>query len=456
MQTRLPQVDKLLRHPIIVELLTRYNRDVVLRLLRELMDELRAAQNFPDPDEIVAMLSRNLLELSSPSLKKLINGTGVVLNTNLGRAPIAESQIDKLKQIASYCNLEINLQSGKRGERASRLDKMLRALTGAQASIAVNNNAAALVLAVNCFALGKEVIVSRGELIEIGGSFRVPDVIESAGGILREVGTTNKTRISDFEKAIGPETGLVMRCHRSNFELRGFTEECKLADLVKLCREKGVPLLEDMGSGVLMDLAEIGMDDEPTLEQSIALDLDMVTFSGDKLLGGPQAGVISGKKEFVQKLAKHPLYRALRLDKLRISLLEQTLSSYFYARPEAILPALKMIAAEQKDLRERVARFIEKASVHLKQLKLQMQETSSTVGGGSLPGKEKPSAGIVLKSPWKSSLVAQALRACDPAVITINFQDENLIDFRTVFPAEEELLISALLQVEAKLFASDK
>lgn len=455
MQTRLPQVDKLLRHPIIVECLQEYKREVLLRLLRELLEKLRAEQRVLEMDAIAELLRASLQEMSTPQMKKLINGTGVVLNTNLGRAPIASKHLERVTEIGSgYCNLEINLESGKRGQRASRMDKMLRLLSGAESSIAVNNNAAALLLVVNCFALGKEVIVSRGELIEIGGSFRLPDVIESSGAKLREVGTTNKTRISDFENAIGPSTGLVMRCHRSNYEVLGFTEEAKLSDLVKLCREKQIPLIEDMGSGVLMDLSELGLQGEPTLEESISLGVDMVTYSGDKLLGGPQSGIISGKKEFLQKLAKHPLYRALRLDKLRISLLEQTLAAYFKTEPQLLLPALQLISASAEEIEKRVSAFIAKSEVKmLKHIEVQMISTNSAIGGGSLPGKVKPSYAIALKSGIKSNVISQILRTCNPAVITITVDNDNLIDFRTVFPQEEILLLNALQELDARLIS---
>ncbi len=449
---RLPQVDKLLRDPGLEESLSRYKREVVLRVLRQLLAELRKNEQFPESPEIVDMLIRQLQDLESPSLAKLINGTGVVLNTNLGRAPLAGEHIEKLKEISSgYCNLEINLETGKRGKRSTKLKRLLNVLCGAEASLALNNNAACVVLAVNCFALGKEVVVSRGELVEIGGSFRLPDVIEAAGGILREVGSTNKTRISDFERAIGPRTGLVMRCHRSNFELRGFTEEVKIAELVALCKEKAIPFFEDLGSGVLMNLAELGLAGEPTVEESISASCDLVSFSGDKLLGGPQAGIISGKKEYIEMLSRHPLYRALRLDKLIISLLEQTLASYLLKETRSVLPALKLIAADRDQISSRIEHFIQKNSGRLKYISMQISECQSAIGGGSLPGKEKPSACIVLSCPWKAHLLAKELRQASTPVITITKEDETIIDFRTVLEEDENRLFEALIEVEKKL-----
>lgn len=453
MQTRLPQVDKLLRHPSIEESLRKYRREIVVRVVREILEQLRTDKSeFPENDQIVEMVQVQLLELSKPSLRKVLNGTGVVLNTNLGRAPITGRFLERLKEVAgAYCNLEINLVTGKRGKRSSKLERLLKILTGAESSLAVNNCAAAIVLAVNCFALGKEVIVSRGELIEIGGSFRLPDVIEAAGGKLREVGTTNKTRLSDYEKAIGPNTGLVMRCHRSNFEVLGFTEETKLKDLVELCRAKSVPLLEDLGSGVLMDLWQIGLEGEPSLEAIIATGCDLVCFSGDKLLGGPQAGIISGRKDLLERLGKHPLYRALRLDKIAISLLEETLGAYLEDKPQEFLSSLERIADTENQIKSRVESFISRSKSALQKIELELISTNSAIGGGALPGKEKPSAGILLKTKQKAVLVAQALRSCDPPVIAITRDDDNIIDFRTIFPDEEDLLLGSLIQLESKL-----
>ncbi|MBX9686626.1 MAG: L-seryl-tRNA(Sec) selenium transferase [Candidatus Obscuribacterales bacterium] len=455
MQTRLPQVDKLLRHETLLTCLAQYKRSIVLRVLRSTLEKLRTDKKAAEADEIAFQVKRQLENLQTPSLRKVLNGTGVVLNTNLGRSPISKIHLARLEEIASaYCNLELDLETGKRGKRSQKLDQLLCVLTGAQASIAVNNNAAAVVLAVNCFALGKEVVVSRGELIEIGGSFRLPDVIEAAGGKLREVGTTNKTRLSDFEKAIGPNTGLVMRCHRSNYEVKGFTEETPLSDLVKLCREKQVVLLEDLGSGVLMNLEEIGLEGEATVEESIELNCDLVSYSGDKLLGGVQAGIISGRKDLLLQLAKHPLYRALRLDKISISLLEQTLIAYLSNKPQELLPSLHLISQSREELQFRVESFIQKNEALLTNLKLKAVPGNSAIGGGSLPGKEKASAALHVEAGAKASSIAQSLRLCDPPVIAITRDDDILIDFRTIFDWEEPLLLKSLLQLDSMLGCS--
>jgi L-seryl-tRNA(Ser) seleniumtransferase len=297
--TRLPQVDRILRHPEVLDAQTRMRRDLVADLVREELERLRNNDRVSDSEmELEAIASKVVAKvdaLLSPALRKTINATGVVLNTNLGRAPISAAAIAYLQEVATgYCNLEIDLGSGKRGKRSARIDALLRLITGAEAAVVVNNNAAAVLLVVNAFAKDREVIVSRGELIEIGGSFRLPDVIESAGGILREVGTTNRTRIADFRKAAGMNTGLLVRCHRSNFEIRGFTEQVSLEELVQLGKETEVPVLEDLGSGVLFDLGAAGLKDEPTVREVVSTGCDLVSFSGDKLLGGPQAGIVVG------------------------------------------------------------------------------------------------------------------------------------------------------------------
>lgn len=452
MQSRLPQVDKILRHPLLKETLQRFNREIVVRVLREILDNLRLQKQMVESEALIEMLNSKLLQLSEISMRKVINGTGVVLNTNLGRSPISQAHLQILQNLAGgYCNLEINLESGKRGKRSSQIEKLLTILTGAEASLAVNNNAAAVVLAVNCFALGKEVVVSRGELVEIGGSFRLPDVIQAAGGKLKEVGSTNRTRLSDFEKAINENTGLVMRCHRSNFELRGFTEETKLEDLAELCKKVQIPLFEDLGSGVLMKLSHLGLDDEPTVEESLSLGCDLVSFSGDKLLGGPQAGIIAGRKDLLERLQKHPLYRALRMDKIGISLLEQTLASYLLANPQDKLPSLSLIASSASDLETRVARFIRLNQDKLQMIRLASSSAQSAIGGGSLPGKEKTSRALLLQSERKSSYIAKKLRQLNPPVISITRENDNLIDFRTVFPEEELLLENALIELDKQL-----
>lgn len=431
----------------------RYQRAVVLKVLRRALSALREKGGSATEDELASRVVAEMESLSSPSMKKVINGTGVVLNTNLGRAPLSVEYLEALKSVAGgYCNLEYDLVAGKRGKRSSRIQQLLQILTGAEAAIAVNNNAAALVLTVNCFALSKEVIVSRGELIEIGGSFRVPDVIESAGGILKEVGSTNKTRLADYEKAISEKTGLIMRCHRSNFELKGFTEQPDLLDLVKLCSKRQIPFVEDLGSGALAHMADFGLAEEPTVEDAVSAECDLVTFSGDKLLGGPQAGLIAGRKSLVDKLASHPLYRALRLDKVSLFLLEQTLRSYLLAKPQDKLPTLALIAAEPLQIRERAQEFLARAVQELKVLRVELIETNSAIGGGSMPGQEKLSFGIRLKTDEASAQqLASSLRQQEIPVVVLVREEEAIIDFRTVQSSEESALLHALTELDRQL-----
>lgn len=458
--SRIPQIDKLLRHPILEQAAGRWRRETIAESARRVLagyrEELKQGRPVPEEEQIAAEIFDFLADLSAGSLRKVLNGTGVVLNTNLGRAPLALPFVEKLTQIAcGYTNLEIDLETGKRGKRSQRLGRLLSMLTGCEGAVVVNNNAAAVLLTVNCFAKDKEVIVSRGELVEIGGSFRVPDVIAGSGAILKEVGTTNRTRIADYERAISEKTGLLMRCHRSNFEVRGFTEQPSLEELVALSARSGVPLVDDLGSGVLFDLSTLGLAQEPTVQSAIAKGCDMVTFSGDKLLGGPQAGIIVGRAVYLNRLAAHPLYRALRLDKVSIALLEQTLAAYIELDPEKLLPALAMIAAGADDLEVRVRAFAGGGAA-LRTLKLSACACVSVIGGGSLPGQEKPSWGIAISTPAASSTqLAQKLRKSDPPVIAVIQDDQVRIDFRTIDGNEEGLLMKVLEKIDEALLSDN-
>ncbi|MBY0552526.1 MAG: L-seryl-tRNA(Sec) selenium transferase [Candidatus Obscuribacterales bacterium] len=457
MEGRLPQVDKLLRHPKVEEEQASWRREILAELCRETLAELRSqkAESTPSLDEVAQMVVDRAVRLRQPGLQKVINGTGVVLNTNLGRAPLASQLIGGLAEIAcGYSNLELDLETGKRGKRSERVKTLLRLLTGCESALVVNNNAAAVVLAVNCFARDREVIVSRGELIEIGGSFRLPDVIESAGARLKEVGTTNRTRRSDYERAIGAGTGLLMRCHRSNFKVTGFTEDTTLTELVDVSNRSGVPFLEDLGSGVLVDLKGIGLT-EPTVAEVVKSGCGLVSFSGDKLLGGPQAGMIVGKKELIDRLARHPLYRALRVDKITNALLEQTLLLYSGANAFEKVPALKMMAATEESIKSRVDVFVSRAVSQLKILRCKAMPCSSAIGGGSLPGEEKLSWCVVLD--WgqkKANALAALLRAAPVPVVAIVQNDELRIDFRTVFECDEESMLAYLIELDQRLVAS--
>ena len=456
---RLPQVDKILRHPLVVDVQSQMRRDLVADLVRAELERLRSAQNVTEDhlsiDAIAESVVAKVNSYLRPSLQKVINATGVVLNTNLGRAPLSGVAVRYLESFADgYCNLEIDLVSGKRGKRSERINTLLRLITGAEAAIAVNNNAAAVVLAVNAFAKGKEVVVSRGELIEIGGSFRLPDVIESAGGTLREVGTTNRTRVNDFRKAINEKTGLLMRCHRSNFEITGFTEQVSLQELAQLGKEMEVAVLEDLGSGVLFDLGAAGLKDEPTVREVVASGCDLISFSGDKLLGGPQAGIIVGSKSAVERLSKHPLYRALRLDKITLSLLEQTLISYLRPEPEKELPVLGMIMIDVSDIKARAEKFAATicGGAKSRNIKCSPVKTNAAAGGGSLPGELIESWGVVINvGGLKPARLMEKLRASEPPIIAIVQDDQVILDFRTLSESDEKLLLEALGKIEDSL-----
>lgn len=455
--TRLPQVDRILRHRLIVEAESRVRRDFLRDLVRQELENLRQSATASDEAADVEKIAANVVAKADaflkPSLRKVINGTGVVLNTNLGRAPLSAAALQSLQTVASgYCNLEIDLSSGKRGKRSTRIDGLLRLITGCEAAIAVNNNAAAVLLAVNALAKDKEVVVSRGELIEIGGSFRLPDVIESAGGKLREVGTTNRTRISDFRNALSENTGLLIRCHRSNFEITGFTAQVTLEELAALSKESGVPFLEDLGSGVLFDLSAAGLKDEPTVREVVASGCDVVSFSGDKLLGGPQAGILAGKKNVLDKLAKHPLYRALRLDKVSLSLLEQTLIAYLTPEPERYVPVMSMLMMPAADIETRAKKFAgtvcDASRNSAKKVQCTAAKTSAAAGGGSLPGESMESYGVILQVDGiRPVKLAEQLRSAEPPVISIVQNDQVILDFRTIFPEDEKPLLDCILAI---------
>lgn len=455
MPTKVPQVDKVLRHRLLEAELTRFRRDLLTVLVRQELDKVRNTQSVngceADIDSIAQRIVDRARSLSSPSMRRVINGTGVILNTNLGRAPLPAQALEAVADLgAGYCNLEIDLASGKRGKRSARVSELICLLTGAEAALVVNNNAAAVLLAVNCFAAGKEVIVSRGELIEIGGSFRLPDMIEAGGAVLREVGTTNRTRLSDFSKAINAKTGLLMRCHRSNFEVRGFTEEVALEEMVSLSKERQIPFLEDLGSGVLFQLSVSGLTDEPTVRAVIDSGCGIVSFSGDKLLGGPQAGIIAGAKDYIEQLAKHPLYRALRPDKMTLAMLEQVFIAYLHPDAISAIPIWHMISKSVSDIKRQAEDFCTRANSSLQAIKCSAVETVSTTGGGSLPGEAIASYGVVLSGKQKPNKLAELLRTCEPPVIAIVHNDQLILDFRTISSEEEELLMQALLYLQKK------
>jgi L-seryl-tRNA(Ser) seleniumtransferase len=416
----LPSVDELARHsddPLAVEAA----RKVVARAREQI-------QAGDDPGDLRAQLQTELNAVRAPQLRRVINATGVIVHTNLGRAPLAEAALERVREISrGYSNLEYDLEVGGRGSRQDHVGGILRRLTGAESALVVNNNAAAVMLALAALAEGREVLVSRGELIEIGDGFRIPDVLERSGARLREVGTTNRTRASDYEEAIGPETAVVLRVHQSNFRVVGFTAQPSLGELADVARRHDLPLVDDLGSGALMNVG-----DEPTARASLAAGADLVCFSGDKLLGGPQAGIVVGRGELVEKLRRHPLQRALRADKLTLAALEGTLALAVDAPDE--IPVLRMLREPAEAVRTRAARLAELVGG-------EVEETVARAGGGSLPLTELPSFACAVEED-----LAVNLRAGDPPVIAVVRDGRTLLDCRTLTDAEAD---EVALAVEA-------
>jgi L-seryl-tRNA(Ser) seleniumtransferase len=420
----LPAVDRVLRTPSAALLIERHGRNLVTEAVRDAIAERRGTGATASVEAIVVASGAALAHLMQPSQRRVFNLTGTVLHTNLGRAPLPEEAVTAaIEAMRAPTTLEYDLTSGRRGERDDHIAPWLMRLTGAEAALAVNNNAGALLLVLNALALGKEAIVSRGELIEIGGSFRLPDIMARAGTRLREVGTTNRTHLKDFAEAIGPETALILKVHTSNYEIQGFTAAVPAARLAELAHAHGLPLVEDLGSGTLLGLERWGLPHEPTVAEALKAGADLVTFSGDKLLGGPQAGLVVGRADIVAALAKNPLKRALRLDKIRLAALEAVLR--LYADPNRLaerLPALRLLArphAEIAALAERLMPALAQALDGIASVAL--IETKSQIGSGALPVSLLPSAGLAL-APLRASggaveALARQLRALPVPVI---------------------------------------
>jgi L-seryl-tRNA(Ser) seleniumtransferase len=413
--------------------LTRYPRALVVEEVRRAIQQMRAEILAGDPAPIPAAVrvTHALAALERPSLRHVINATGVVLHTNLGRAPLAS-----LPHLAGYSNLEYDLAAGRRGNRDTHAATLLERLLGVPA-ITVNNNAAAIFLALNELAAGAEAIVSRGELIEIGDGFRIPEIMARSGAALVEVGTTNRTHIADYRTAITPRTRVILRVHPSNFRIAGFTARPELRELAALGREHGIPVYEDLGSGCFVDLRPFGID-EPLVSDSLAAGADLVSFSGDKLLGGPQAGILAGKAELVARLRRNPLFRALRLDKLIYQSLEHTLRSILLERWEAV-PALAMLRQPAGEIRKRAEALV----ARIPGLRAELQSGTSVIGGGATPEQSIPTCLIALTCEDVVS-AEKRLRAADPPVVARIENGKLLFDLRTVFPQEESALENAL------------
>ncbi len=455
---RIPSVDEMLLAPAVRLLLTTYPRWAVRDAVREVLAERRgrllrggltaaAADALLAPAALAGRVAEVAGAKAEPSLRPVLNATGVVLHTNLGRAPLAPSACEALQAAArGYSNLEFDLASGSRGSRQAHVEGLLCDLTGAEAALVVNNNAAAVLLGINTLADGKEVVISRGELVEIGDSFRIPDVMVRAGGRLREVGTTNRTHLTDYETAIGAETALLLRVHRSNFQLLGFTAEVEVADLVKLARGRNLPVMEDLGSGALMDLGSLGLRREPLAADSLKQGVDLVTFSGDKLLGGPQAGILVGRRELLARARRNPLARTVRIDKLCLAALEATLR--LYREPERALseiPILRMLSLPAGAVGERAEALAAALRARLPALRLAVEDETSEVGGGALPLQRIPTRVLALRAGEESAEDLEArLRRTHPPILVRIKEDRILLDLRTVDPADDPALLQAL------------
>jgi L-seryl-tRNA(Ser) seleniumtransferase len=406
---------------------------------RALLDELRQQPDaIPTHAQIAHQLATRLTSLTVPTLRPVINATGVLLQTNLGRAHLSAAAQEALLQYTGAASIEYDLHEGKRGERNQHMAKLLVQLTGAEAAVAVNNNAAAILLILSAFAVGKEVIVSRGQAVEIGGGYRIPDVLRQSGATLVEVGTTNRTYARDYAEAITERTAMILRVHTSNFRIQGFVHDAELADLAAIARAHNILLVDDVGSGSLIDVAQFGLTAEPLVPERIARGADLVCFSGDKLLGGPQAGLIVGRAQLIQQLTKHPLMRAIRLDKLIMAALQATLNSYVKGRALTEIPIWQMLSASSDSIAHRAQRMLAQIPHGW-----QIRPCESTIGGGSLPGDTLPSFAIVRPHHTPQQL-AQHLRISSPAIVGRIADQALWLDLRSVLPQYDNHIIERL------------
>jgi L-seryl-tRNA(Ser) seleniumtransferase len=452
--SEIPSVDECLKSSYGRKWLESYPRSIVLRAIREILQVKRKEilEGLTPEVSIEALspqIERAIKKLSTYKLSPLINATGVVIHTNLGRAILSEKAIENMKEIAGgYSNLEYEVSEGKRGKRYLHLKEILKELTGAEDALVVNNNAAAVLICLNTFAKDREVIVSRGELVEIGGSFRIPEVMRSSGAILREIGTTNKTHFADYENAVCGNTALLLKVHKSNYKIIGFTEEVSLEELIRLGREFKIPVMADLGSGCMIDLERYGIQGEPTVQSVVKTGVDIVTFSGDKLLGGPQAGIILGREKLIQKIQKNPLLRTVRIDKLTLACLEATLMQY-RDEEKAVkeIPTLRMLTQSPEQIKRRAKRIYSSLVKSIStDASLSIIPDQSRAGGGSLPEIDFPTFVVAIK-PFNLSVntFEKRLREGTPPVITRIKEDAVLIDARTIQDEEIKALTSCII-----------
>ena len=452
----LPSIERLLERPLASQLSAGLSRERVRDLLREITAELREQiGNEPQSSNLSLQSLTELVEQrlevraaasAQPSLRRVINATGVIIHTNLGRAPLAREAVQAVADAAAhYSNLEYDLALGERGHRETHCQELLARLAGSEAAVIANNNAAAVLLVLNTLAEGGEVVVSRGELIEIGGSFRIPDVMEKSGVTVREVGTTNRTRISDYERAINERTKLLLRVHPSNYRIIGFTERPSAHQIADLARSAGIPSFEDLGSGCLIDLSPFGVRDEPVVGESLKAGISVVSFSGDKMLGGPQAGIIAGSREIVDRVRKNPLMRALRVDKMTYAAIEATLRLYERGAALSEVPVIRAIAATREDLGMRAARFCDSVPRLTNGIvKASLENGVSVIGGGSAPEVTLPTVLVALDTSESAAWLEKRLRGYKIPIITRTERDRVMIDLRTVAADDEAVILEAI------------
>jgi L-seryl-tRNA(Ser) seleniumtransferase len=448
----LPSVDEFLKSEQGLEWVKQYPRRYVLQAIREGISIRRKniieGKTVDLSGETMAADIEGILDtLSSYSLRPLINATGVVIHTNLGRSVLSERALENIRRVSeSYSNLEYDIDEGRRGKRYVHVKRILREVTGAEDALVVNNNAAAVLLCLNTFAKGREVILSRGELVEIGGSFRIPDVMTASGAILREVGTTNKTHLYDYERAINENTALIAKIHRSNFRVTGFTDEVSIEDLVQLGKDRNIPVMFDLGSGSLIDMRPYGVHIEPSVQEVVKTGVDFTTFSGDKLLGGPQGGVIVGKKEHIERIQKNPVTRAVRIDKLTLAGFEATLSEYI-DEEEVInrIPTLRMLFQKPDEIKKRAKTIAGRLKREIKNAVIQVIADSSRAGGGALPEMDLPTYAVGIQSDTISvNEFEERLRKGNPAIIARIKDDALILDARTIMKKDFESLVRGI------------
>lgn len=465
---KIPKVDEILGDERVSKIIDETSRELVMETVREVLDSLRKKigtlkDDIDEKEFEVETIVKKIEKLNEKKyeykLRKVINATGTVIHTNLGRSLINKEIMEHVTNLTtSYSNLELDLETGKRGSRYSAVIDLIKRITGAEDALVVNNNAAAVVLALSCWGDGKEVITSRGELVEIGGSFRIPEVMEQSGAKLVAVGATNKTHVSDYENAINENTGALLKVHTSNFRIVGFTETVELEELVELGERMDIPVIEDLGSGVLIDLAKYGLHDEPTVMNSVNAGVDIITFSGDKLLGGPQAGIIIGNSKYIEQMKKHPLNRAFRIDKFTIATLEATLRLYLNEE-EAIekIPTLKLLTQNISEIENRANKFIEMVKLDTginEKFELEIADDVSQVGGGSMPLERIPTKSVTVKAKseeFKVSQLEKNLRELDVPVMGRIYKENYYLDFRTIFEDEIEILRDGFIKAVSEV-----